>query len=214
MKSKVTTAPSVEPVTLAEVKAHLRLGNNISEDALLTQLITDARDIAERYTGRKFITQTLTGYASQSYGGDEPFWDGVRVGSIDHLNTWTREISLGWGNAQSVTSFETVDKDNTEIAYASTNYYLDNFDDDAIPAIKLNNDADGFGVLRYENSLKIVWVAGYGDSSTDVPAGIRRGILQLVGHTYANRGDCTEPSQCVNSAGASGMLSSFRIERI
>ena len=214
LKSKVTTAPSVEPVTLAEVKAHLRLGTSTAEDSLLTQFITDARDIAERYTGRKFITQTLTGYTMPGYGADEPWWNGTKVGSIDYLNTWTREFSLGWGNAQSITSIDTIARDNTEAVYASSNYYLDNFDDDAIPAVKLNNDADGFGSLRYENGIKIIWVAGYGSTASDVPAGLRRGILQLVGHIYSNRGDCVEPSQCVQSAGASAMLSSFRIERI
>ena len=61
MRSKVTGAPAQEPVTLAEAKASLRI-TNTDEDALVTQYLEDARIYAERITGRKFITQTVTSY--------------------------------------------------------------------------------------------------------------------------------------------------------
>jgi uncharacterized phiE125 gp8 family phage protein len=62
LKSKVTTQPAIEPVSLQEVKDSLRITSS-SEDSLITQYIVDARVYAENYTGRKFITQTLVGYA-------------------------------------------------------------------------------------------------------------------------------------------------------
>ncbi|MCK9341127.1 MAG: phage head-tail connector protein, partial [Synergistaceae bacterium] len=69
MRITTTTAPTVEPVTLTEVKKHLRLATTdaeaaayTSEDDLLNRLITVARTQAEQETGRAFITQTKTYY--------------------------------------------------------------------------------------------------------------------------------------------------------
>lgn len=53
------TGPTVEPVTLAEVKANLRIDADITaDDALLTSLIPAARQQAEHRTGRRFGVQT------------------------------------------------------------------------------------------------------------------------------------------------------------
>lgn len=58
MSVRVIVAPSIEPLTLAEVKLHLR--EDLSEqDDLISSLIQMAREYAERYTGRAFLTQTL-----------------------------------------------------------------------------------------------------------------------------------------------------------
>ena len=213
MKSKVTTKPAVEPVTLAEVKSHLRL-DSTEEDGILNQMITDARDIAERWTNRKFITQTLTSYAQPCGGHEEPWWEGTRRGSINLLVPGDGQFIFNWGNAQSVTSIHTIDLNNNENLYAATNYYLDNADEDIFPSVQLNNDSESLGVLRARNSIKIVWVAGYGPDAEDVPGGLRRGILQLIGHMYTHRGDCVDPGQCVEASGAKGFLQAFMIETI
>lgn len=57
MYLKQITPPQTEPVTLSEVKAHLRIDGS-EEDELLSALITTAREMAEEYTRRAFITQT------------------------------------------------------------------------------------------------------------------------------------------------------------
>lgn len=51
------TAPAVEPLTLDDVKAHLRL-DGTDEDATLTSLIAVGRDHMERATGLLPITQS------------------------------------------------------------------------------------------------------------------------------------------------------------
>jgi hypothetical protein len=56
MTYALITQPSAEALTLAEVKAHLRLDDG-SEDALLASLISVAREHPERTTGLCLITQ-------------------------------------------------------------------------------------------------------------------------------------------------------------
>ncbi|MFO1243110.1 MAG: head-tail connector protein [Rickettsiales bacterium] len=48
--------PATEPLTLAEAKLYLRVDGS-SEDTLITQLITAARETAEAYLRRSLITQ-------------------------------------------------------------------------------------------------------------------------------------------------------------
>jgi uncharacterized phiE125 gp8 family phage protein len=55
---QVITQPSIEPITLAQAKAWLRVDYD-EDDDLIGTLITAARLKAEHYTNRAFITQTL-----------------------------------------------------------------------------------------------------------------------------------------------------------
>ena len=57
MYLRLIAPPQTEPVTLMEAKAHLRIDGS-EEDELLSALITAAREMAEEYTRRAFITQT------------------------------------------------------------------------------------------------------------------------------------------------------------
>ena len=61
MRLKLKTAPAVEPVTLTEAKNQLRV-DGAEDNALITALITTARQLAERDTKRVFITQTWKMY--------------------------------------------------------------------------------------------------------------------------------------------------------
>lgn len=58
MAIKILVEPAIEPVTLLESKAWLRL-DNTDEDDLLTALIKTARTRAETITNRAMITQTV-----------------------------------------------------------------------------------------------------------------------------------------------------------
>ncbi|MFK7695400.1 head-tail connector protein [Paenibacillus sp. HJGM_3] len=58
MPTRVITPPAVEPVTLAEVKAHLRI-DFTDDDVYLSALISAARDYAEGFQHRSLVPQTL-----------------------------------------------------------------------------------------------------------------------------------------------------------
>ena len=207
MRSKVTTQPTIEPVTLTELKASLRVTSS-AEDALLSQYITDARLIVERITGRKLINQTITAYYTgmgATCSGE--WWSGTRVAS-EKILYGTQRLELEFAPVQSVTSLEAVETDNSETAIASTEYYLDNYDDDMRSVIRpVTYISSG---SRNENNVKAVYVAGYGANASDVPSAIRRAIIVLAGKLYENRGDCGE--QCQADLGLSGLLSPYTIK--
>ena len=57
MGLKLVSAPAVEPLTLAEAKAHLRLDTD-ADDAYVSGLIVAARERVELFLRRALITQT------------------------------------------------------------------------------------------------------------------------------------------------------------
>src|SRR5690606_9440262 len=57
MSYVLTTPPAAEPLTLAEVKAHLRLDDG-GEDGLLLSLVATAREHLERETGLCLLAQS------------------------------------------------------------------------------------------------------------------------------------------------------------
>lgn len=58
MPVKVIIPPAVEPVSLAEVKLHARVDNDL-EDDLIASFIGAARRHGESLTHRSFVPQTL-----------------------------------------------------------------------------------------------------------------------------------------------------------
>jgi len=210
MKSKVTSNPAVEPVSLAEVKTSLRI-TDTADDAFISQLIEDARVWCENYTGRKFITQEITSYLDGFRGSiGSGWWSGVRTGARATVygEEWTY---LEFGPAQSITSVATIGTDNQETAYSNTNYYLDNFDNDMRPRMVLNVGSTITATdLRPSNSVKVVYVAGYGDAASNVPAALRRAIILMTSKLYETRGDC-ESDACAESCGANKLIEQYRM---
>ena len=73
MANVLEVGPATEPVSLTEAKLHLRVDGN-DENTLVTALIIAARQTAEAYTRRAFVTQTwcyicdrLSGTVTLSY---------------------------------------------------------------------------------------------------------------------------------------------------
>ncbi|HEY0266837.1 MAG TPA: head-tail connector protein, partial [Rhizomicrobium sp.] len=60
MSLQLNTPPAIEPVSLDQAKAWLRVESGGDEDALIAALIPAARARAEWHTGRAFVTQHWT----------------------------------------------------------------------------------------------------------------------------------------------------------
>lgn len=159
-------APAVEPVTLAQAKAHLRV-DITDDDAYITALIVAARIYAEHYTRRAFITQTLDMYFDQFHYFE------------------TREIIIPRPPLQTVTSIIYTATDQTLITLASTEYVVDARQKPAriYPAFAKYWPA----TLPIQNSVAIRFVCGYGSDGTYVPQTINQAIMLLVSHWYENR---------------------------
>ena len=161
---EVTTAPSVEPITVTELKTFARIDGS-DEDTLLSGFIAGARQACEKYLKRALIEQT-----------------------IDlKMDYWPGEVvELPMPPLLSITKVATLDEDDTETEYSSSYYYIIS---EAIPGklilrqgvtppINTERDYGGF-LVRYK--------AGYGTGASDVPDGIKEAIKLWATDIYENR---------------------------
>lgn len=190
---RVTTAPSLEPVTLAEVKSWAKV-DSTDDDALLQELLTAARISAEEYTRRSFISQTLRLTLDLSGSGlDSALGEGVY--ELPHTELYgglPRVIELPKPPAVSITSVTTYNTSGTSAAYASTNYYLNTHGN----RLALYDTAVWPSPLRALGACEVVYVAGYGNAAADVPAPIRTAIKMHTAKMYDERLLCDLPDGC------------------
>ncbi len=158
----LVTAPSGEPVEVAEVKAHARV-EITDDDTYLGGLITAARQWVERATGRALVTQT---------------W---RL-SLCEFPRW--EIRLPKSPLASVSSITYVDAAGTTQTLSSAAYEVDT---GVEPGLVQPVFDEVWPYSREQaNSVRITFVAGYG-SPVAVPEPIKLAIRYLVSHWYENR---------------------------
>lgn len=163
----ITTPAATTPVTLTEVKEHLRLdAADTSQDTYLTLLIDMATSYGERHTGRDFINKTYTTYRDN-------FWE---------------PILLRRSKVSSITSINYIINSTTTLLSSSV-YGLEDVNDYPYIYLKQNqswpDETDDI-----PQSIIIVFVSGYGASATDVPADIKMALLSHIAFVYENRGDC------------------------
>jgi len=184
-----TVDPAAEPVTLADVKAHLRLAHD-SEDALLEGLIRAAREDIERATGIALIDQSwrlaLDSWPSQ----------GCALLTVHPV----REVL-------SVTAYGT---EGEASLLDPADYQLDML---SRPA-RLHFEKRP-APLRIFNGIEIDFSAGYGEAGTDVPDLLKRAILLLVGHWYEFRAEFGADEQPVSYPAAyERIVASHRSRRL
>ena len=160
----LTTPPTEEPVTLAEIKDHLRVSGT-AEDSLLTLYAQMAREAVEEETWRALMPQTWTLYLAG--------WpaDGV--------------IELPRPPLQSVTHIKYTDEDGVEATLAATNYRVDTAREPGRVVLAPDGEWPS-DVLDSVNGVAVTFVAGYADASA-VPTMAKAAILLQVGEIYANR---------------------------
>lgn len=180
---KLITPPSVEPVSLEEVKAHARIDGS-TEDSLLTALIVAARQWVESYTKRALIQQSWQLWFDEAdlfscFGRCEPpcvpaYLEIPRPPLID------------------VTQVLYYDEEGVSTVWDARYYYLDNAR--APGRLVLCNDALWPAPVRRLNGLAVDYNAGYGAQASDVPEALRLAIRQLAAFWYEQRGDAAMAS--------------------
>lgn len=170
MVLKIYAAPTLEPVTIAEVKEHLRLDTTTDvEDSYLAALITAARVHVESVTNRALVTQT---------------WD-------EYWDEWpASELLLSRAPLVSVTSLSYTDSAAATSVVSATLYDVDT---DSTPGRITLGYGDSWPsvVLHPKNPIAVRYVAGYGSTAVvavaSIPRPIKQALLLLVGHWYESR---------------------------
>ncbi|RTL71915.1 MAG: hypothetical protein EKK41_07510 [Hyphomicrobiales bacterium] len=188
----LTSGPDVEPVSLAEAKAHLRVDQS-AEDTLIASLIVTSRLHIEAALGLALITQGWT-------------W---------LLDAWPdlSELRLPMRPVRSIASIRVCDVAGIPVVLDPDSYRLDGAGAPARiirqrGAVWPSPGIDG-------NGIEVNFVAGFGDTPADVPQPIRHAVLLLTAHWYDHR----EPVE-VGSATApippdvSSLLAPYRTLRL
>lgn len=172
------TPPAIEPVTLSEAKSHLRVDGN-HDDAYIAGLIRAAREWVEQYLDRTLIT---TQWAMR--------FDRFPVDSTADIELPRPPMATS-GPATAVTVAYTLE-DGTTATYGT---HLFRVDRASTPGAVKTNYAQTWPPHRQDdNSVSVTWWAGYGDSASDVPQGVKNAILLYVHELYEKRGAAEPPA--------------------
>jgi uncharacterized phiE125 gp8 family phage protein len=164
MATVLLSGPAVEPISLAEAKAHLRVDVS-SEDTLIQSLIMASRLHIEAALDLALVTQ------SWRYRRD----------------AWPRSgcIAMPMRPIQSVTSVQVYARDDSSESIDIADFVLDGDSNPARLVWRGGGAPPKPG--RAANGIEIDFVAGFGDAADDVPQPIRQSLLLLVAHWYENR---------------------------
>lgn len=161
----IVTPPAVEPVTLSDMKLHLRV-DITDDDNLISVLISAARAYVENNLRRALITQT---------------WN-LTMGHWPFDNQFCYPLPP----LQSGAAVSYFDSSGTEWTLDPTTYRVDT-------ASSPGRLVLGFGqrwpatTLRTSGAILAPFTCGYGADGTTVPAPIIAAIKLMVGNLYENR---------------------------
>jgi len=158
--------PIIEPLSLAEIKSHLRV-DDTSDDEMLSTIIQVAREQVEDITRRALLTST---------------WDFV-------LQEWPIEnyIKLPYGNLQSVTSVKWKDTDGVETTLvAGTDYLVETNGENIGRVVLPYGESWPSDTLYPSNPITIRFVCGWTAASL-IPAKIKAACKLIAGDIYQNR---------------------------
>jgi hypothetical protein len=214
---ELRTAPTIQPLTLAEVKTYLRVDYD-SEDGLISLLIASAVNALDGWSdgklGRALITQQwrahLDGFPSISTtqaamrradrlaGDGIVFHDGLELG-----------IVLPLPPLISVEAVKYLDIDGVEQTLSASVYTVE-IRGKTFGRIRLNN-GEAWPSWRSESGcVRIDFTCGYGATAADVPASIRQAMMMAVADAYDNRG---MGGKDVAMAAYDNLLAPFRVPR-
>ena len=175
MTSYLLAGPAQEPVSLGQMKAHLRIEDE-AEDGLIEALIVAARVHVESMTSRALLAQS---------------WRVV-------LDDWPegQVIRLPVSPMISLTEIRCYDGDGRAHQIGLEQFLPDG---QASPARIICPAAiEGAPVLRRRMGIEIDYLAGFGTEPQDVPADLVQSVRTLVAYWYENR-----DAVLVSGAGAS-----------
>lgn len=152
-----TSGPSIEPITLEEMKTRLRV-SGCDFDSELSDMLISARQQVEADTYRKLITQTVVMY-------QEDF-----VSLLGPLDIRLAPI-------QSITHVKYYDRDDALQTFAAADYYTNLTS--TPPEIRLKEAKQWPNTSLYRpNKVEVTMVAGYGATAASVPRAAKLAMVE------------------------------------
>lgn len=198
MRLVLTVPPAIEPVSLAQCHAQLRIPSSFtSDDDYITSLIPIARRFFEQRSHLCLINQQWTIFMDGwddhqmtnvgNWGGGNNFYTGYTLSPVTIYNDSYKycKIRLPHGPVSSVLAVEYVDQSQTLQTWDMSNYdaSLGN------PAFIYLLQNQVYPVVASQaDTVQISYVAGYGTEASDVDPLAIEGILLIVERLYEFRG--------------------------
>ncbi|NVK33694.1 MAG: phage head-tail connector protein [Rhodobacteraceae bacterium] len=186
MTSVLIDPPTIEPVSVADMRAYLRVSGT-QEEELLGDLVKAARQHVERETRRALISQNWRLY----------------------LENWPfgRVIVLPVAPILSVSEVAVYDLDGDRHLLSSDDYQLDKARSPARLRVR-----PGAGLpLQNLNGIEVDFTAGYGPTESDVPENLRQSIRMLAAHWFEHREAVAEDALEPVPFGVDRLLSTHRV---
>jgi len=194
-KRVIATAATVEPVSLAELRAHLREPDH-AEDEYLASLLSAAVAWCEAYTWSKFCNQTISEYYD-GFTSPLPLWYSPVPGTYVDGDGET-QVSI-----TSVTYTDTAGDTQT----LSTDYYEHGLvDGKGVCRLKYNQSWPS--TRSHADVVTATYVTGYGVAA-DVPVPIQHAIKLAAAHLFNHREDAIEVSLHCIPMGVKAMLTPY-----
>lgn len=191
--STLITAPSVEPLTLAEAKLYLRV-DSTSENSLITGMIVAARQYVETYTRRALTTQT---------------WD-FRYAALMETR---RPLIVPRAPLQSVTSVTYLDDDGATQTFSSADYNVRVFAGPTAGRGYVELDEDISLPSLFTDALLPVTVravCGYGAAAA-VPDGLKMAMYLLLGDLYEQRQETMTSTSSSTKTTTERLMAPYRL---
>ena len=185
------SGPAVEPLSLAEAKAHLRL-ETAADDALVTSLIITSRLHVEAALGLALTAQD---------------WTLV-------LDAWPAAgtLAIPMRPVSAVTAVRTRAANGTATVFDPSNYILDGT---GFPPRLVLASGTWPAPGRAAAGIEIEFTAGFGTLAAAVPEPIRQALKLLVAHWYEHRDpiEIGDPATAIPGA-VSQLLRPYSVPRL
>ena len=161
----LTAPPAVEPLSLAEAKAHLRVTHG-DDDAIISTLIVSARRRVEARTGLRLVTQGWSQFLD--------FWPAGGMVDLDVNPVSAVSDVIIYGDTDTASTID------------AAHYFLDATSNPARVVFRQGRNPSPPG--RRAKGIEVRLTAGFGLAAA-VPVDLKQAILLLVADAFAHRGD-------------------------
>jgi uncharacterized phiE125 gp8 family phage protein len=182
------TAPAVDPITLYQAKAQLRVDGS-EEDAYIQTLIEAAVSHvdAKGTLGRAMVTQTWAQWVPQN-----PSAVRLILGPFQSLD------AIDFYDADGV--LQSADVDDFDVMLSG----------DVVQVRPKNNVSWPTADSRLD-AIRITYTVGFGDDPANVPGGVRHALLMLVAHWFEHRMAVSDSSMFVTPMAVDALLDNERV---